>query len=168
MARNIFVWIDSFLLPLQCDINCGNDTVDCLAKKLPSNQKLDVALGVPQPNLVLMKVTGSLTSGDALLQRVTMSSILSIVHNLFAQDLYSFKQKRNLLSFFYSLLCQMSVKLKLEFKNKLSYMQTDVISAVLLSAPILQNLCLWIFSRCFISEISQFQLTNTFSCKCNN
>ena len=31
---------------VQCDINCGNDTVDCLAKKVPSNQKLDMALGV--------------------------------------------------------------------------------------------------------------------------
>ena len=66
-----------------------------------------------------MKVVLVLTSGDALLQRVTMSSsILFIVHNLFAQDLYSFKQKRNLL-YILLLLCQMSVKLKLEFKNKL-------------------------------------------------
>ena len=31
---------------VQCDINCGNDTVDCLAKKVPSNQKLDMASGV--------------------------------------------------------------------------------------------------------------------------
>ena len=57
-----------FFSKLECDINCGNDTVDCLAKKLPSNQKLDMALGVP---CLLMKVasrsTKNLTSGDALL-----------------------------------------------------------------------------------------------------
>ena len=84
-----------------------------------------------------MKVVLVLTSGDALLQRVTMSSsILFIVHNLFAQDLYSFKQKRNLLL----LLCQMSVKLKLEFKNKLLIkMQTYVPSEFLMTGIILQN-----------------------------
>ena len=43
-------WMNWFfffcVFEVQCDINCDNDTVDCLAKKVPSNQKLDMALGV--------------------------------------------------------------------------------------------------------------------------
>ena len=66
-----------------------------------------------------MKVVLVLTSGDALLQRVTMSSsILFIVHNLFAQDLYSFKQKRNLLFSFVSNVSEIKAGIQKQASHK--------------------------------------------------
>ena len=70
-----------------------------------------------------MKVVLVLTSGDALLQRVTMSSsILFIVHNLFAQDLYSFKQKKESSASFVSNVSEIKAGIQKQASHKCKHM----------------------------------------------